>query len=148
RALGVDMPWLVLVAGLTVAAVYWLNIFNFMDGIDGIAGAQAVFMLLGAVLLAVTGPGAGGGPQRWWVATVAASTPAFLVLNWPPATISTGDARSTYLGFVLAYTALSSLAGGWLTPWRWLILGALFLADATLTLLRRLLRGEPIFRAH
>ncbi len=59
-----------------------------------------------------------------------------------------GDAGSTYLGFMIAYAALVTVAGGCVTAWQWLILGGLFLADATLTLARRTLRREAIFSAH
>lgn len=146
RALGLEAFGLAVLLLLTLAAVYWLNIFNFMDGIDGIAGAQAAFMLVAAVLLAVAT--AGGAPHLWWMAALAAAAIGFLLLNWPPARIFMGDAGSTYLGAMLAYLALVTVAEGWLSAWQWLILGALFLADATLTLLRRLLRGERIFSAH
>ena len=59
-----------------------------------------------------------------------------------------GDAGSTYLGFMIAFAAFMTIALGWLTIWQWLLLAALFMCDATLTLLRRLLRREPIFKAH
>ena len=146
RDLGFDGAWLPALAVLTLAAVYWLNIFNFMDGIDGLAGAQAAFMLGAGVLLAL--PAAGLAPQMWWMAALATATLGFLVLNWPPARIFMGDAGSTYLGAMIAWLALVSVAAGWLSAWQWLILGALFIADASLTLLRRLLRREPIFSAH
>lgn len=144
--LGLAGAWLPVLAVLTLAAVYWLNIFNFMDGIDGLAGSQAAFMLGAAVLLAL--PLAGFASQVWWMAALAAATLGFLVLNWPPARIFMGDAGSTYLGAMIAWFALASIAAGWLSAWQWLILGALFIADASLTLLRRLLRREPIFSAH
>ena len=83
-----------------------------------------------------------------WIVALAASGAAFLLLNWPPARIFMGDAGSTYLGFMQAFFALDTVASGWLTPWQWLILGAVFLTDATVTLLRRLLNGERIFEAH
>ena len=146
-AIGIDLPWLLFLAGLVVAAVYWLNIFNFMDGIDGLAASQAAFMLLGAVLLALTAL-PGGNPYLWWLASVAAAALGFLILNWPPARIFMGDVGSLYLGFVIAHGALVTIANGWLSAWQWLLLGALFLADATLTLGRRALRREAIFSAH
>jgi Fuc2NAc and GlcNAc transferase len=145
--LGLHLPWFVLVGALVLAAVYWLNIFNFMDGIDGLAGSQAAFMLLGAAGLA--GMAAGdGNPHLWWFAAVAAAVIGFLILNWPPAKIFMGDAGSTYLGFVIAHAAIVTLANGWLSPWQWLILGALFIVDASVTLVRRALRRERLFSAH
>jgi Fuc2NAc and GlcNAc transferase len=147
----VGLPWPALAAGgvTLIAAVYWINIFNFMDGIDGIAASQAVFMLAGALLLLFLRDPAtiSGGPAAMLVG-LAGATLGFLVLNWPPAKIFMGDAGSTYLGFLLALLALITIAGGLLSLPQWLILGGLFLADATVTLLRRLLKGERIFEAH
>lgn len=147
-AIGLPWPALVLALPLLLATVYWINIFNFMDGIDGIAGSEAVFILLAAALLAAVGGVDPASPLLWWLVAIAAATCAFLALNWPPARIFMGDAGSTYLGFMLAYAGFATIAAGWLTLWQWLILVALFLADATLTLLRRLARREPIFKAH
>lgn len=59
-----------------------------------------------------------------------------------------GDAGSTYLGFVIAVLALLTIAWGWLSIWQWAILGAPFVSDATVTLLRRLFAGEKVFEAH
>jgi Fuc2NAc and GlcNAc transferase len=146
-AIGLSFP-LVLAAILVLAAVYWINIFNFMDGIDGIAGAQAAFMLAAAIILMLVSGAGAGVVLVWWLAALAAAVLGFLLLNWPPARIFMGDAGSTYLGFMLAYAAYASIAAGWLSLWQWLILGALFVADATITLVRRLLRREALFKAH
>ncbi|HEY0920853.1 hypothetical protein [Devosia sp.] len=143
------IPVLLLLAGLVLAGVYWINLFNFMDGIDGLAGSQAVFMLLGAAALALAGGATGGeAAGLWWLAGIAAATLGFLLLNWPPATIFMGDVGSTWLGFVLAALALLTVSWGWLSAWQWLILGAAFLTDASVTLGRRLLRRERVFEAH
>jgi Fuc2NAc and GlcNAc transferase len=72
----------------------------------------------------------------------------FLLWNRPPARIFLGDVGSTFLGFVLGMLALSSIAQGLLSPWVWLILGGVFIVDATLTLLRRMLQGERWHEAH
>ena len=146
-ATGISLP-LVLAAILVLAAVYWINIFNFMDGIDGIAGAQAAFMFAAAIILLLVSDAGAEVVLVWWLAAIGAAVLGFLLLNWPPARIFMGDAGSTYLGFMLAYAAFASTAAGWLTLWQWLILGALFVADATITLVRRLLRREPLFTAH
>ncbi len=146
-ATGISLP-IILAVVLVLAAVYWINIFNFMDGIDGIAGAQAAFMLAAAIILMLQ---SGAGAEvllLWWLAAIAAATIGFLLLNWPPAKIFMGDAGSTYLGFMLPYAAFATVAAGWLNLWQWLILGALFVTDATITLIRRLLRREPVFKAH
>lgn len=142
--------WLGLLGvGLTLAGVWWLNLFNFLDGIDGYAGSEALFMLLAGLVLAfandtlvLTAPLAG-------LSLVAgAATLGFLLFNWPPAKIFMGDVGSTFLGFLLFALALLGIAAGWQSLWQWAILGVLFAADASVTLLRRLLRGENVLEAH
>lgn len=131
------------------AGVWWLNLFNFMDGIDGLAGAQALFMALAAALLAaLVTPEAAGHPVWRWLPLIAAACVGFLGWNWPPARIFMGDVGSTWLGFVLFGVALATMLESWLTAPVWLILGALFIADASLTLLRRMARGEAWTQAH
>ena len=144
---GLPVPGWLLGAMGVVATVYWINLFNFMDGIDGIAGSQAIFMAVGALVLSATHVELGGGLLIMLLG-LAAATLGFVVLNWPPAKIFMGDAGSTYLGFMLAMLALLSVAAGWLTLAQWAILGALFVTDASVTLLRRLLLREKVFEAH
>ena len=134
---------------LVLGGAYWINLFNFMDGIDGLAASQAIVMLLGAAGLALAGtPGLAAHPGLWWLIALAAATLGFLVLNWPPAKIFMGDAGSTYLGFVTGILALLTISWGWLTLWQWAILGAAFVTDATVTLVRRLLAREKFYEAH
>ena len=147
--IGLPLPGAVVVLLGVLGTVYWVNIFNFMDGIDGLAASQAGFMLGGAALLAaLLQPGLVDQPVFWWLAATAAAAIAFLGLNWAPARIFMGDAGSTFLGFVIAFFALATVALGWLSLWQWLILGALFVADASVTLVRRLRLGEKLFEAH
>ena len=132
-------------------AVLWVvavtNIYNFMDGIDGLAAGQ------GLVAGASWGV-AGLVTADAFVATggfaIAASCAIFLARNWAPARIFMGDAGSAFLGFTLATLPLLA-AGGPLGGRAW-PLGALvllpFLFDATLTLLRRLGRGENVLQPH
>ena len=147
---GLSLPARALmVALLVLAGTYWVNLFNFMDGIDGLAAGEAVFLCLAAALLALTGTAdVANRPEFWWLLGLASASLGFLVLNWPPARIFMGDAGSTYLGYVLALLALVTIGTGWLGPWQWLILAALFITDATVTLLRRLFRRERLFEAH
>lgn len=134
---------------LLVAGVYWINLFNFMDGIDGLAGVEAAFLLLGGAALALfSEPALLADPRLAWMAGVAAATLGFLVLNWPPARIFMGDVGSTYLGLMISALALLTVAWGWLDLWQWLILAALFVTDASVTLVRRLLGGARVFEAH
>ncbi len=150
--MGIDFPMPVmfgLFGLLMLIGVYWINLFNFMDGIDGLAASQAVFMALGAAALTLLGtPGLIAHPGVWWLIALAAASLGFLCLNWPPAKIFMGDAGSTYLGFIIAILALLTITWGWLTIWQWAILGAPFVTDATVTLLRRALQRERIVEAH
>jgi Fuc2NAc and GlcNAc transferase len=135
-------------AMLSVLAIVWaINLFNFMDGIDGIAASEAAFILLAAAALGFFVRSESPALLAPIVISGAASL-GFLVLNWAPARIFMGDVGSGYLGFVIAALALASERSGGLDEWIWIILGAVFLIDATLTLLRRLLRGERVYEAH
>lgn len=140
----VDSGWL----GAGIAAVYlvWvLNLYNFMDGIDGIASLEAICVCVGGAVLYVL---AGEAVQAAVPLVLAAAVAGFLYWNFPPARIFMGDAGSSFLGLVLG--ALS-LRAGWVAPqllWAWVILLAVFVVDATVTLLRRLARGERVWEAH
>jgi Fuc2NAc and GlcNAc transferase len=133
---------------LGVIAIAWtLNLFNFMDGIDGIAASQAVFVAVGAAVVAVAA-GTAGANLVPPCAVIAAAAAGFLVWNWPPARIFMGDAGSGYLGYVIAVLALFQVHRNAEALFIWLILGAAFFVDATVTLLARLLRGERIHEPH
>jgi Fuc2NAc and GlcNAc transferase len=148
QVLGFSTP-LALAGLLLFAGVWWVNLFNFMDGIDGIAASQAVFMLVtGAGLGFWHHPGAADAAGWLWMLAIAAATLGFMVFNWPPARIFMGDIGSTYLAFMIFALALLSVREGWLTYPAWLVLGAVFVADASLTLLRRMLAGARWFEAH
>jgi len=148
-AAGLQLPGLLVGAIALVVAVYWINLFNFMDGIDGIAGSQAIFMCCATALLMVLGtPDAASTLPFWMLLAVAAATAGFLILNWPPAKIFMGDAGSTYLGFMIVFLGLLTIANGAVSLAQWSILAAAFVTDATVTLVRRLARRERVFEAH
>jgi UDP-N-acetylmuramyl pentapeptide phosphotransferase/UDP-N-acetylglucosamine-1-phosphate transferase len=136
-------PWLDAAAAALVW-VWFANLFNFMDGIDGIDGAEAAAIGVGVALVAFS-PGVGLSLAAPALVVTAAAL-GFLVWNWAPARIFMGDVGSVPLGYLLGFMLLTMAARGqWQAA---LILPAYFLADATLTLLRRLLRGERVWRAH
>lgn len=138
-----------LLAFLLLCGVWWINLFNFMDGIDGLAASQAIFMLLAAVVLAIwQQPALLSNPIWLWMLCLAAATSGFLLLNWPPAKIFMGDVGSTYLAFFIFALALFSIQAGWLSYSVWIVLSAVFVVDATITLLRRMWRGERWHEAH
>jgi Fuc2NAc and GlcNAc transferase len=132
--------------GLAVLGVVWvLNLFNFMDGIDGMATGEALFVAGAGALLAFLGGNSGVAYAAWIFAW---SCAGFLYWNWPPARVFLGDVGSGYLGYVVIVLALADAQDRPVAIWEWLILGALFVADSTLTLLRRLFRGERVYEAH
>lgn len=128
------------------AALIWLtNLFNFMDGIDGLAGMEAVCVSgLGAVLLLRDGL-----PNEAQLSLMlSAASLGFLVWNWPPAKIFMGDVGSGFLGFTLGTLALSSSKTNPELIWPWMILLAAFIVDATVTLLRRIFSRARWYEAH
>ncbi|KNZ31777.1 MAG: glycosyl transferase [Methylibium sp. NZG] len=140
----VNLGW----TGLALAAVYlvWMvNLYNFMDGVDAIAGVEAVTVALGGALC-------------WWLATgdprwplcfaFAACAAGFLVWNTPPARIFMGDAGSGFMGFVLGVLSLWTAQNATQVFWCWFILLGCFVVDATTTLVRRVRRGEKFHQAH
>jgi len=140
--------WLTPGLDAIAAGLVWLwfvNLFNFMDGIDGLAGSEAAAVAIGLGLFAGFGAGSDPGLAAL-AATAAAAALGFLVWNWAPARIFLGDVGSVPLGYLLGFLLLDVAALGF---WKIaLILPLYFLADATLTLLRRLARNERIWQAH
>jgi len=132
---------------LGAAAIVWsINLFNFMDGIDGLAAAQAIFVFAAAVSL-LTYSGALANSDMPLVAVAAASA-GFLVWNFPPAKMFMGDVGSGFLGFAVAAGAILTAGRGGISLWTWLVLNASFIADATTTLGTRLLSGQRGYEAH
>jgi Fuc2NAc and GlcNAc transferase len=125
--------------------VWLLNLYNFMDGIDGIASVEAISVCLGACLLGWLG----GWLQLIWAPLLLAFCVAgFLFWNFPPARIFMGDAGSGFLGIVLGGLSLQAAVVSAEMFWGWLILFGVFIVDATFTLFRRLLRGDRVYEAH
>jgi len=133
---------------MTIAAIGWVwfvNLFNFMDGIDGISGVEATAIGIGLLLIGVVGTAPLDGSHGQALA-IAAAAAGFLVWNWPPARIFLGDSGSVPLGYLLGWLLLSVAAGGaWQAA---VILPLYYLADATITLFRRIARGEKFWHAH
>ena len=123
-----------------------LNLYNFMDGIDGIAAIQCFLACAGAGLLAFFG----SGDQQYalFCLLLALAHLGFLVWNWPPARLFMGDAGSIPTGFLLAGLAVLGEVLGVLPAACWLILLAVFITDASWTLCWRLWDGQRIFDAH
>jgi Fuc2NAc and GlcNAc transferase len=131
---------------LTLFGIVWLiNLYNFMDGIDGLAGGQAVTAGLTAGLL-LWSDGAHG--LAFVSLSIAATASGFLVWNWPPARIFMGDVGSGLLGALFAILAVASEKTGALPLTCWLVLLAVFVTDATCTLVQRIFSGQQWYTAH
>lgn len=134
---------------LVLAGVWWINLFNFMDGIDGLAGSQALLILASALGIWLVADPVAWAQFEWQLAALSlAATSGFLLINWPPARIFMGDAGSNYLAIVVMAILLALVQSGVLGYAGIVTLVAVFLSDATVTLLRRTARGERPWMAH
>lgn len=141
-ALGVTGGWLV----LAVLVVVWAtNLYNFMDGADGLAGGMAT---IGFGALALVAWMAGAQAVAAFCGALASASLAFLCFNFPPARLFMGDAGSIPLGFLAAVIGILGVQRG---IWAWsfpLLVFLPFVADASVTLVRRVLKRENISQAH
>ena len=118
--------------------IWFINLYNFLDGIDGYAGSEAVFLGIAGFILF--------GGEHFLV--LIAATLGFLVWNWHKAKIFMGDVGSTLLGYNVAIFTLYYANQESANLWIWIILFGLFWFDATLTLFRRYKNGEQLSQAH
>jgi len=131
---------------LAVFGIAWLtNLYNFMDGIDGLAAGEAVSvgLVAGGLLMA-----SGADGLALAALSLAAAAGGFLVFNWPPAKIFMGDVGSGLLGYAFGVLAMASERAGAVPLIVWMMLLAVFIVDATATLVRRIVNGERWFEAH
>jgi UDP-N-acetylmuramyl pentapeptide phosphotransferase/UDP-N-acetylglucosamine-1-phosphate transferase len=124
--------------------LWFINLFNFMDGIDGITGTETVFVALGYALLAALIMGPGNSSSLAFI--LAGSALGFLVWNWNPARIILGDVGSIPLGFLLGWLMLDLGLRGHLAAA--LILPLYHIADATLTLVHRIFTVPAPWKPH
>ncbi|MCC6779574.1 MAG: glycosyltransferase family 4 protein [Hyphomicrobiales bacterium] len=129
---------------LVVAGVWFVNLVNFMDGIDWMTVAETV-PIAGAITLLGLAGGISSAPAILAAALLGA-TLGFAPANKPRARLFLGDVGSLPIGFLLGWLLLQLAAHGHLAAA--IILPLYYLADATLTLARRLLRGERVWQAH
>ncbi|PSW03893.1 MraY family glycosyltransferase [Photobacterium lipolyticum] len=129
-----------------IISIAWLiNLYNFMDGIDGFASSQAISVLVSlALLLNVSG----NTDTAIQLILLSAPIIGFLIWNWPKAKIFMGDACSGFLGIFICGVGLYLAATTDINLWCWLILMAAFITDATYTLLTRMLTGQRFSQPH
>jgi Fuc2NAc and GlcNAc transferase len=131
---------------VTALALVWAtNLYNFMDGIDGLAGSECCFITLAAAGFLAA---AGDAPLAIVSLVLSAASAGFLIWNWPPARIFMGDSGSGFLGFTIGSIAFLSIYSGSMSLWTWVLLPGAFIADATLTVTRRIFSGERWYQAH
>ena len=140
-----SLPYWIDVIFTILFVVWMLNLYNFMDGMDGLAGGMTVF-------------GFGAFATMGWMEgheiffavnlIVAAASAGFMVFNFPPARIFMGDVGSSTLGFLAAVFSLWGVRDGVFSFWVAVLVFSPFFADATVTLLRRLWRREKIWKPH
>jgi phospho-N-acetylmuramoyl-pentapeptide-transferase len=133
--------WLMLALALTWA----MNLYNFMDGSDGLAGGMAVFGFGAYAVAAVSGDASS---LALLSASVAGAALGFLPHNWAPARVFMGDAGSVPLGFLAGALGIAGWSSGIWPFWFPLLVFSPFVVDASVTLLRRALRGERVWHAH
>ena len=130
---------------LVVSIVWTTNLFNFMDGADGLAGGMALF---GFGAYAIAAWLSGNNQLAIISLSVAASSGAFLVYNFHPARIFMGDAGSIPIGFLVAAIGLIGWHSGNWPLWFPVLVFSPFIIDASATLAKRLFRGERLWDAH
>ncbi|GEM18975.1 MraY family glycosyltransferase [Nitrosococcus oceani] len=138
-------PELGVVAGILFAMVWSINLFNFMDGIDGLAGMEACFVFSVGGWWLWEAEAYGYAYLAWVLVAVVAG---FLVWNWPSARIFMGDGGSGFLGFLIAAFTFAGHVWWDIPILLWIIVYGVFWFDATVTLLRRILAGERWYSAH
>lgn len=143
----IDMSALTLFWGaIALLGLLWsINLFNFMDGIDGITATESIFLFCALPILFFFADIQS--PWGWISLLTACPILAFLCFNWSPAKIFMGDVGSTYLGLICGLYFLIALGNG-ISIWSCLILPGIFLCDATWTLLTRLVTGQRWYTAH
>lgn len=135
-----DFLWL---APLAIALTWLTNLYNFMDGIDGIASTEAICVLFGALLITSSNE-----HINFVLLLYIAPIVGFLVLNWAPAKIFMGDSGSGFLGGFFGIFAIVLASLEQVSLWAWLILLGTFVTDASWTLMARISDGQTWHEAH
>ncbi len=140
----VDLGWSGLLSG-GLALLWGISLYNFMDGIDGMAGSGAVFIsvTMGTILYMHGTP-----PFALLCFLLAAACAGFLWFNWPPAKLFMGDAGSGFLGYIFGVLIVATVRDDPSLLWVWLITMGYFLTDTTTTLLLRMRYVRPFYGTH
>jgi UDP-N-acetylmuramyl pentapeptide phosphotransferase/UDP-N-acetylglucosamine-1-phosphate transferase len=142
---GGDLAAITMTSGVVLAIVWGTNLYNFMDGANGLAGGMAVIGFLAYAWIASI---AGDGTMALVCSSIAGAALGFLPFNFGRARVFLGDCGSIPLGFLAGALGWLGFVGG---TWKWwtpVLVFLPFVADATTTLVRRLARGERVWLAH
>lgn len=140
------VPWWCL-AGLAFLMLWLVNLYNFMDGADGLAGGMTLFGF-GAYAVAALVAAVPANELGWTCAAISGTAAGFLLFNFYPARIFLGDAGSIPTGFLAGALGYWGWRSGAWPVWFPALVFSPFIGDASVTLARRLLRGEKFWQAH
>lgn len=140
--LPISHAWIVPIA--IFLTVWFINLYNFMDGIDGLAASEAIFVSIVAGIAFINSDSS----VSLLCFGLAFSVFGFLYWNWAPAKIFMGDIGSGFLGYFFAIMLWATVSPHKTSLFFWLILLAVFFGDATFTLLRRILQRKKWYQAH
>lgn len=131
--------------------VWLVNLYNFMDGIDGYAASETIFVCLLTAILLATAPDISNetiNSELFLLTTLSVIAGAFLIFNWPKATLFMGDSGSGFIGFFIGCMVLITINYDYISFYTWLVVLSLFTVDSTLALIRRVLAGKLFYAAH
>ncbi len=130
---------------LIVCIVWCINLYNFMDGIDGLAAGMAI---IGFASYGIMGWVKEDTYYLVMCIVIVAANTGFIITNFPPSKIFMGDVGSTMLGFLVAYYSMLGVERDIFSWWVPIVVFSPFIVDTTITLIYRLIIGEKFWRAH
>lgn len=144
----VPFPLWLVISLFVLAGAFWINLFNFMDGIDGLAASEAAFVCFAMLILVMIWSDAEFSGVWLWCACVGCAALAFLWLNWSPAKIFMGDAGAYFFAGVILVFGLYGALADQLSLGSTMILVGMFVTDAGFTLLYRMATGQKWWMGH
>jgi Fuc2NAc and GlcNAc transferase len=143
------LSWLPIWASIALCCfllVWMMNLYNFMDGIDGMAASGTVFTCFALIVSLILT--SGFSTLIIILLILLFSTLGFLIHNWPPASIFMGDSGSIFLGYFFGSLIIISLISGEISFWTWLIVFSCFFGDTNVTIIMRLILSKKWYKPH
>ena len=144
-----DLSWTPTIVELFIswlALVWSMNLYNFMDGVDGMAASGAVFICSAAIVVLLLADGEVSLVLLFGLLAVCCA--GFLLFNWPPASIFMGDSGSLFLGYCFSALITRTVTDGQLSIWTWLVIFGYFAGDTTTTTVTRICLTRNWYGAH